>query len=135
MVNGERTKGTWLSLTVRPHYTRDGCCVGCMADVSAFARGRASEPCCCWLAFRLARPISLPPSVLSSLSRPSAPLDKLVFWNDRRLFWAWQTMRKERRNGGDAAAAAIALLTRGYLWIPSSLPMTTFLLESCRRAR
>ena len=62
--------------------------------------------------YRAARKPCWPPSFSSLGLLPSSPpLDKLVFWNDRRLFWAWQTMRKE----GDAAAVAVALLTRGYI--------------------
>ena len=53
----------------------------------------------------------LPPPRSACFPPLSPPLDKLVFWNDRRLFWAWQTMRRE----GEAAAVAVALLTRGYI--------------------
>ena len=62
--------------------------------------------------YRAARKPCWPPSSSSlGLFPSSPPLDKLVFWNDRRLFWAWQTMRRE----GEAAAVAVALLTRGYI--------------------
>ena len=61
--------------------------------------------------YRAARKPCWPPSSSLGLLPSSPPLDKLVFWNDRRLFWAWQTMRRE----GEAAAVAVALLTRGYI--------------------
>ena len=61
--------------------------------------------------YRAARKPCWPPSSSLGLFPSSPPLDKLVFWNDRRLFWAWQTMRRE----GEAAAVAVALLTRGYI--------------------
>ena len=89
----------------------DDCCITYMADVSAFARqaGRAQS------GRYIEQPEShagLPPPPRSACFPPSSPpLDKLVFWNDRRLFWAWQTMRRE----GEAAAVAVALLTRGYI--------------------
>ena len=90
----------------------DDCCITYMADVSAFARqaGRQSPE---RAIYRAARKPCWPPSSSSSLGLfpSSPPLDKLVFWNDRRLFWAWQTMRRE----GEAAAVAVALLTRGYI--------------------
>ena len=42
------------------------------------------------------RAASQPGSLAYVLPPFFPPLDKLVFWNDRRLFWAWQTIGRER---------------------------------------
>ena len=86
--------------------------------------------------YRAARKPCWPPSSSSSLGLfpsllSSPPLDKLVFWNDRRLFWAWQTMRRGRSGSCSCSSPYMGIHLYSPLPICLSLQVWNSVGEHC----